>query len=154
MEVLWINLWIEHKVYKGVNNKSVLIWSLHIYCNCNNCFQLQFISVAQSCLTVIPWTTACQASLSFNISLSLLRVKSIELVIASNHLSSPSPSLSLYQHQGLFQMSQLFTSGGQSIRGSASASVLPKNIQNWFPLRLTGFIFLQYNLQYEWNKKE
>ena len=37
-----------------------------------------------------------------------------------------------------FQMSQLFTSGGQSIRASALASVLPMNIQDWFPLGLTG----------------
>ena len=42
-----------------------------------------------------------------------------------------------------FQMSQLFTSGGQSIRDSASASVLPMNIQGWFPLGWTGWISLQ-----------
>ena len=40
-------------------------------------------------------------------------------------------------------MNQLFTSGGQSIAASASASVLPMNIQGWFPLGLTGLIFLQ-----------
>ena len=39
-------------------------------------------------------------------------------------------------------MSQLFASGGQSIGASASASVLPMNIQGWFPLRLTGLISL------------
>ena len=44
---------------------------------------------------------------------------------------------------GSFQMSQLFTSGGQSIGGSASTSVLPKNIQAWFPLEWTGWISLQ-----------
>ena len=43
---------------------------------------------------------------------------------------------------GSFQMSQLFTWGGQSIGASASASVLPKNIQDWFPLGLTGLISL------------
>ena len=42
-----------------------------------------------------------------------------------------------------FQMSQFFTSGGQSIRVSASASVLPRNIQDWFPLGWTGWISLQ-----------
>ena len=41
-----------------------------------------------------------------------------------------------------FPMSQLFTSGGQSIGASASASVLPINIQDWFPLELTGLISL------------
>ena len=42
-----------------------------------------------------------------------------------------------------FQMSQFFASGGQSIGVSASVSVLPKNIQDWFPLRLTGCVSLQ-----------
>ena len=42
-----------------------------------------------------------------------------------------------------FQMSQFFTSGGQSIGVLASASVLPMNIQDWFPLGLTGWLFLQ-----------
>ena len=42
-----------------------------------------------------------------------------------------------------FQMSQLFTSGGQSIAVSALASVLPMNIQDWFPLEWTGWISLQ-----------
>ena len=42
-----------------------------------------------------------------------------------------------------FQMSQLFTSGGQSTEVSASASILPTNIQDWFPLGLTGWISLQ-----------
>ena len=44
---------------------------------------------------------------------------------------------------GSFQMSQLFTSGGQSIGVSASTSVLPMNTQNWFPLGWTGRISLQ-----------
>ena len=43
---------------------------------------------------------------------------------------------------GSFPMSWLFTSGGQSIGASASASVLPKEIQGWFPLGLTGLISL------------
>ena len=44
---------------------------------------------------------------------------------------------------GSFQMSQFFASGGQSIGASASASVLPMNIQDWFPLGWTGWISLQ-----------
>ena len=60
----------------------------------------------------------------------------------SHPLSPPSPpALNLSQHQGLFQESHLFTSGGQSIEASASASALPMNIQGWFPLGLTGLIF-------------
>ena len=48
-----------------------------------------------------------------------------------------------YPASGSFQMSQFFASGDQSIGVSASASVLPMNIQDWFPLRLTGWISLQ-----------
>ena len=44
---------------------------------------------------------------------------------------------------GSFPMSQFFVSGGQSIGASSSASVLPMNKQDWFPLRLTGLISLQ-----------
>ena len=44
---------------------------------------------------------------------------------------------------GSFLMSQLLASGGQSIRASASASVLPMNIQSWFPLVLPGLISMQ-----------
>ena len=60
--------------------------------------------------------------------------------------SSVIPFSSLLQSfpaSGPFQMSQLFTSGGQSIGASASASVLPINIQDWFPLWWTGWISLQ-----------
>jgi len=61
----------------------------------------------------------------------------------SHPLLSPSPpAFNLSQHQSL-QMSQFFTSGGQSFGVSASASVVPMNIQDWFPLGLTGLISLQ-----------
>ena len=60
----------------------------------------------------------------------------------SHPLLSPSPpAFSLSQHQS-FLMSQLFRSSGQSTGASASASVLPMNIQDWFPLGLTGLISL------------
>ena len=58
----------------------------------------------------------------------------------SHPLSPPSPAFSLSQQQCLFQF---FASGGQNIGASASASVLPMNIQDWFPLGLTGLISLQ-----------
>ena len=47
---------------------------------------------------------------------------------------------------GTFPMSQLFVSDDQNTGASASASVCPNNIQNWFPLRLTGLIFLSKGL--------
>ena len=62
----------------------------------------------------------------------------------SHPLLSPSlPAFNLSQHQGLYNMSQLFASGGQSIGVSASASFLPKNIKGWSPSEWTGWISLQ-----------
>ena len=54
-----------------------------------------------------------------------------------------SSCLQSFPASGSFLMSQLFASGGQSIGASPSASVFPINIQDWFPLELTGLIFLQ-----------
>ena len=54
-----------------------------------------------------------------------------------------SSRLQLLPASGSFPVSWLFTSGGQSFGVSASASVLPMNIQDWFPLRWTGWISLQ-----------
>ena len=98
-------------------------------------------------LFATPWTAARQASLSITNSRSLLKFLSIQSVMLSNHLilSSPSPpAFNLFQHQGLFQRA----SSNQSVLGlsivvSASASVLPMNIQNLFPLEWTGLISLQ-----------
>ena len=61
---------------------------------------------------------------------------SSRVVPFSSHLQS-------FPASGSFPMSQFFTSGGQSIGISASASVLPMNIQDWFPLGLTSLISLQ-----------
>ena len=55
----------------------------------------------------------------------------------------PFSCLQSSQRQGLYQCSQLFASGGWSVGVSASASVLPRNIQDWFNLQLTGWISLQ-----------
>ena len=66
-----------------------------------------------------------------------------DVIQPSHPLSSLSLALDLSQHQGSFPVSRLFASGGQSIEVWASTSVLPKNIQGWFPLELTGLISLQ-----------
>ena len=66
-----------------------------------------------------------------------------DAIQASHPLSSPSlPAFNLTQHH-VFPMSQHLPSDGQSIGASASASVLLMNIQDWFPLGLTGWISLQ-----------
>ena len=82
---------------------------------------VQLLSHVQ--LFATPWTVACQPPLSSTISWSLLKFLSIDSVMPSNHLILCCPLLA----SGSFLMSQLFTSGGQSIEVSASA--LPMNIQ-------------------------
>ena len=94
-----------------------------------------------------PWTTAHQDSLFFTVSWSLLKFMSIESMMPSNHLILLLfPFLSCLQSfpaLGSFPTSRLFTSGGQSFGAWATATVLPVNIQGWFPLGLTGLIFFQ-----------
>ena len=63
----------------------------------------------------------------------------------SSSVASFSSSLQSFPASGSFPMSQFFTLGGQSIGASASASVLPMNIQDWFLLRLTYLISLHFN---------
>ena len=102
-------------------------------------------SLSHVWLFATPWTAACQASLSITNSRSLLKCMSIESVMPSSHhilcyllwLPSVFPSIRS------FPVSQFFTSGGQSIGTSVSASVLPMNIQDWFPLGLTGLMSLK-----------
>ena len=83
-----------------------------------------------------------------SLSQSLLKLMSIESVMPSNlshPLSSPSfPCPQTFPASGSFLMTRHFTSGGQSIGVSASTSVLPMNTQDWFPLKLTGLISLQF----------
>ena len=101
-------------------------------------------SLSRVQLFVTPWTAACQASLSITNSQSLLKLMSIESVMPSNHLILCRPLLSCLQSfpaSGSFPVSQFFPSGGQRIGVSASASVLPMNIQDWFLLGWTGWKF-------------
>ena len=100
-------------------------------------------SVTQSCPTLAtPWTAARQASLSITNSQSLPKLVSIESVMPSNHLILCCPLLHL-PASGSFSVSQFFILVGQKLGVSVSASVLPMNIQDQFPLGLTGLIFLQ-----------
>ena len=97
-------------------------------------------------LFVTLWTAACQASLSITNSRSSVKLMSIESVMPPTISSFVVPFSSRphsFSASGLFPMSQLFASGGQNIGVSASASVLPMNIQDWFPLGWTGWISLQ-----------
>ena len=104
-------------------------------------------SGAKSGPTLWPWTAAHQASLSFNHLPELAQTHVHQVSDATQLLlSSVTPFSSCFQsfpESGSFPMSQFFTSGGQSIGVSASALVLPRNTQEWFPLGWTGWIFLQ-----------
>ena len=112
-----------------------------------------FSSVTQLCPTLFDsstrpwstlWTAAHQASKSITNSWSLLKLMSLESVIPPNHLIfCPPPTSSRLQSfpaSGSFSVSQFFASGGQSIGVSASASVLPMNIQDWSPLGWSSWI--------------
>ena len=108
--------------------------------------EYQFNCSFMSNFFATPWTAACQASFSITNSQSLLKLMSIESVMPPNCpilcrpllLPSVFPSIRIF-----ILMSHPFASGGQSIWASASTSVLPINIQDWFPLGLTSLISLQ-----------
>ena len=103
-------------------------------------------SVVKLCPALLtPWTAARQASLSFTISQSLLKLMSIELMMSSNHLVLCRPLLLL---PSIFPSIRIFFNESDlriswSKYASASAPVLPMNFQGWFPLGLTGLISVQ-----------
>ena len=90
------------------------------------------------------WTAAHQASLSFTISQSLLKLMSIESVMTSSHLILSRPFSSCPQSfpASTLRMCQLFASGGQRIGASASASVLPMNYSGLISFRMDWFDLL------------
>ena len=106
-------------------------------------------SLSHVWLFATPWIAACQASLSITNSRSLLKLMSIELVMPSNHLilchfllllprlKQKGPSIRVFSSESVLRIRwpKYWT--------SASASVLPMNIQDWFPLGSTGLISLQ-----------
>ena len=102
-------------------------------------------SFSRARLFATPWTAAHQASLSITNSWAYSNSCPLSWWCFPTISSSAVPFSSCLQSfpaSGAFQMCQFFTSGGQSIGVSASASVLPMNIQDRFPLGWTGWIFL------------
>ena len=107
----------------------------------------EFSSVSQTCPTLCSPMDYSTAGFPVHHQLPELaqtHVHRVSDAIQPCHplLSSSPPAFNLSQHQGLFQC-QFFTSSGQSIGASASASVLPVNIQGLFPLEWTDLISLQ-----------
>ena len=147
---------VDHQVWMGKNNRPFIE---HVFCSRNPDRHLpcaisftyhsnvgnsvQFSSVQSlSCVRpfATPWIAARQDSMSIIISQSLLKLMSIKLVMPSNHLILCLPPFSSrlwsFPASGSFPINQFFASGGRSIGVSALASVLPMNIQGWFPFRI------------------
>ena len=103
--------------------------------------------VAQSCLTLCNPRDCSMPGFPVHhqlLELAQTHHQVSDTIQPSHPLSSPSPpTFNLSQHQDLFQWVSSSHQSGQSIKASASASVLPMNIQDWFPLGLTGWISLQ-----------
>ena len=106
---------------------------------------VQFSSVTVVSNSATPWTVAHQASLSFTISRSLLKLMSMELVMPSQHLIVHWPLLilpSIFPNTRVFSNESTLCTRWPNIGVSASVSVLWMNIQGWFPLGSTGLISL------------
>ena len=109
----------------------------------DQCFYIAVQLISHVWLFVTPWTAACQASLSSTISQVCSDSCPLSQWCHPTISSSVGPFFSCLQCfpvSGSFPMCWLFASGGQSIGASALASVLPMNIQGWFPLGLIGLI--------------
>ena len=129
-------LWLRNAPTKLINRKD-----------CITVGTRNFVVVVQSLshvwLFVTTWTAACQASLSFTISQSLLKLMYIGSVMPSNYFILYCPLLllpSIFPSFRVFSNESALQSGAQSIGILTSTSVLPMNIQGWFPLGLTGLI--------------
>ena len=113
----------------------------------NNCPFVVAQSLSHVQLLVTPWTATRQVSLSITNSWCLLKLMSIELVMSTNHLILCHPLLllpSIFPSIILvFSSESALLIRGPNIEASASAWVLPVNIQGQFPLGLTGLISLQ-----------
>ena len=117
----------------GIFQARVLEWGAIAFSE--SLHSVPFSSVAQSCLTLCNPMNCGMPGLPVHHHLpefTQTHVHRVGDAIQPSHpLSSPSPpTFNLSQHQGLFPVNQFFTSGGQIIEASASASVLPVNIQD------------------------
>ena len=131
--------WLESKL------KCKPIWLHRIGCNAIPLTSFSSVQLLSRVQLVTPWIAAHQAFLSITNSGSLLKLMFIESVMPSNHLiiCHPFSCLQSFSASGSFQMNQFFASGCRSVGASASASALPMNAQDWFPLGWTSWISLQ-----------
>ena len=97
--------------------------------------------------SVMPWNVACQASLPSPSTWTCANSCPSSCWCHTNvsfYVVPFSSCLQSFLVSGSFLMNQIFASGEQNIRGSASASVLPTNIHDWFPLGLTNLFPLKF----------
>ena len=102
--------------------------------------KLIYCSIAQSYLTLhnpMDWSTPGFSVLHYLLEFAQNHVRWVDDAIQPSHPLSLLLLPSIFPSIRVFSMSQFFSSGDQSIGVSASSSVLPKNIQDWFPLGLT-----------------
>ena len=120
---LWSLEWKDHWEEGMATFCSILVWSCSVMSNSLWPDALQYTRLP--CPSPIPCPSSqwCHPTISSSV------------IPFSSYLQS-------FPASGSFLMSQFFTSGSQSIGVSSSASVLPMNIQGWFPLGWTGWIFL------------
>ena len=139
------NLWSESKqkccVLSAITWVGMFRYMLFSYMHASVVIVVHLLSHAWPSVTL--WTVAYQTPLSFIVSSSLPKLMSVESVMPASHLVL---SLCLllcpqsFPASGSFLVKLFFAPGGQSIGTPASASVLPVNIQGWFPLELTDLI--------------
>ena len=126
--------WMKHKLESRLLGETSIVSDMQIS-------SVQSLSCAL--LFATPWTAAHQASLFITHSQSCWNsCPSGPLLSISSSVIPISSCLQSFPASGSFQMSQFFISGGQSIGVSVSVSVLPMNIQDWFPLGWTAWISL------------
>ena len=113
---IWKNTLVSVQFSRSVISNSETLWTATRQASLS-------ITNSQSFSNSCPWSQWCHPTISFSV------------IPFSSHLQS-------FPASGSSPMSQFFKSGGQNSGASASASVLPMNIQGWFPLQLTGLISL------------
>ena len=142
MHIYWIFLALYTSIRKKFGKPKIPMLGSYLESH-----SVQFSSVTQSCRTLWDPMDCSTPGLPVHHQLTEFTQTHVHWVgnaiQPSYPLSSPSPPAFNLSHNQPFPMSQFFASGGQSIGISASASVLPMNNQEWFPLRLTVWIFLQ-----------
>ena len=130
----------EHKFSLLYGKRPKVLGFIPVRCCCYCC------SVTKSCPTATPWTATCQGFpvLHYLPEFAQTHVHWVSDAIQPSHPSfiTSSPLLQSFPTSGSFPVSQHFASGSLSIGAWVSVSVIPMNIQSWFPIGLTGLTSL------------